>query len=59
MNNICALLSAALGKLHTGVLIVDEQLRISFINPWLHTTATAQPCAVADGNVLTRIAAPA
>ncbi len=35
MNNICALLSAALGKLHTGVLIVDEQLRISFINPWL------------------------
>jgi diguanylate cyclase (GGDEF)-like protein len=35
MSNDCALLSAVLGKLHTGVLVVDSQLRVSFINHWL------------------------
>jgi diguanylate cyclase (GGDEF)-like protein len=35
MSNNCALLSAALGKLQTGVLVVDSELRVNFINHWL------------------------
>jgi diguanylate cyclase (GGDEF)-like protein len=35
MSNNCTLLNAALGKLQTGVLVVDSQLRVSFINHWL------------------------
>jgi diguanylate cyclase (GGDEF)-like protein len=42
MSEICTLLSAALGKMHTGVLIVDEQLRICFINQWLQRVLRSQ-----------------
>jgi diguanylate cyclase (GGDEF)-like protein len=35
MSASCGLLSAVLGKLQTGVLVVDNQLRVSFINHWL------------------------
>jgi diguanylate cyclase (GGDEF)-like protein len=42
MTSSCALLSAALDKLHTGVLIVDAQLRINFINPWLQRALHSQ-----------------
>jgi diguanylate cyclase (GGDEF)-like protein len=35
MSELCKLLNAAIGKLHTGVLIVDSELRINFINHWL------------------------
>ncbi|MBP8185801.1 MAG: GGDEF domain-containing protein [Pseudomonas sp.] len=35
MTASCALLSAALSKLQTGVLLVDSELRVSFINHWL------------------------
>lgn len=35
MTASCALLGAALSKLQTGVLLVDSELRVSFINHWL------------------------
>ena len=35
MSAIQTLLSAALGKLHCGVLIIDSERRICFINQWL------------------------
>lgn len=35
MSETHTLLSAALGKLHSGVLIIDRERRISFINQWL------------------------
>ena len=35
MSETHTLLSAALGKLHCGVLIIDSQRRICFINQWL------------------------
>ncbi|MDP3847719.1 MAG: GGDEF domain-containing protein [Pseudomonas sp.] len=42
MSQTCRLLSAVVGKLHTGVLIVDEQLRICFINQWLQRVLHSQ-----------------
>ena len=35
MSETHTLLSAALGKLNCGVLIIDSQRRICFINQWL------------------------
>ncbi len=41
MSAPSTLLNAVLGKLQTGVLVVDNQLRVSFINPWLQRTLRA------------------
>jgi diguanylate cyclase (GGDEF)-like protein len=47
MNVSCALLSATLSKLQTGVLLVDSELRVSFINQWLQA-ALRTPVALRE-----------
>lgn len=54
MSDPHTLLSAALGKLNTGVLIVDSELRICFINQWLQQALHSSKAAC-EGRLLLEV----
>lgn len=54
MSDSHTLLSAALGKLNTGVLIVDSELRICFINQWLQQALHSSKAAC-EGRLLLEV----